>query len=649
MKITPVIRRTRVRTERYEVCPHCKEEIREKSTYIDPDNYVYHRACRSKGPIDQITPERENAVWAKFMGKTASGRRLGTIERNVAGVEYRFDWSVDIGENGKIGEVEVKQPSGIPDDLWMQVREGLKGEASREAAGMMRETEMAATAVGSEDGNWLSKAMAGYRGIAKLAQSDFFRISIPVGNKNEIKIFTDVVNQGIDSHLEAFTRSRFSREEETPGWPRLVLEFHRSELPLLVRRLREYGEANYDEKDENSRGIGAAADSWAEEIAGHDEYYELPPGSEYVPKEFVNTGMPDVEWVAIRVDDNSIEATVKREDEKPEGAGRWDAKNWRQGWHNGVKRMLQVPMDKDKAFDAWIKETFGAEKPTKKAIDPASVMRIPSPDEGDVTFDAMLSQQDDDFDRQAAARDKKTIPIREAPKPAGKPIDDGLLTDGLGAFLDAFVNYHSGKEGGTLSKWIIAICQDPKYASIAPKLQEFHRLMGEIYSGVVEIAKSDAKVAAVMLGFRKQALEMEADDGEECGNPCSAEHPCKQCEGYWRRMITEGLWNPLKHSWNPKAMGQVASIVARVKTAQTTSWTKESWDEACGYHDKEEYIVEAIRKHLLTEEQRQQLFQRNNDIADCLNGRVEGEDSEAFTSQLFTDWNSKLGWKEFGY
>ncbi len=51
-------------------------------------------------------------------------------------------------------------------------------------------------------------------------------------------MFVKVVNQGIDSHLEAFTKSKFQ-----DSGTRLTLEFADSELPILVRRLRELGTA----------------------------------------------------------------------------------------------------------------------------------------------------------------------------------------------------------------------------------------------------------------------------------------------------------------------------------------------------------------------------------------------------------------------
>jgi len=55
-EVTPVIKKTRTNVEQYEVCPHCMEEIREKSSYMDKENYIYHRPCIEKGPIGKLTP-----------------------------------------------------------------------------------------------------------------------------------------------------------------------------------------------------------------------------------------------------------------------------------------------------------------------------------------------------------------------------------------------------------------------------------------------------------------------------------------------------------------------------------------------------------------------------------------------------------------
>jgi hypothetical protein len=90
-----------------------------------------------------------------------------------------------------------------------------------------------------------------------------------------------------------------------------------------------------------------------------------------------------------------------------------------------------------------------------------------------------------------AARTKKTIPM-------GKPIDDALLADGLGAFIDVFVNYHAGKEGDKLARWIMGLLQDPRFAEVAPLLEQFHKLPAEIYRRIVEIAKDEPKVAAAI-------------------------------------------------------------------------------------------------------------------------------------------------------
>lgn len=39
-----------LKEETIEICPHCKEEIREKSMYFDGQNW-FHRPCVNKGPI----------------------------------------------------------------------------------------------------------------------------------------------------------------------------------------------------------------------------------------------------------------------------------------------------------------------------------------------------------------------------------------------------------------------------------------------------------------------------------------------------------------------------------------------------------------------------------------------------------------------
>lgn len=63
----------------------------------------------------------------------------------------------------------------------------------------------------------------------------YFPITTPIGSQDD-KMFVDVVNKGIDSHLEGFTKSKFTVQGN-----RRVFNFHKSELPILLRRLEELG------------------------------------------------------------------------------------------------------------------------------------------------------------------------------------------------------------------------------------------------------------------------------------------------------------------------------------------------------------------------------------------------------------------------
>ena len=70
-KVTPIIKKERTIVEKYDVCPHCMQEIHEKSVYMD-DNYLYHRPCFDKGPIEKIEPvsskELSELLWGKHDG-----------------------------------------------------------------------------------------------------------------------------------------------------------------------------------------------------------------------------------------------------------------------------------------------------------------------------------------------------------------------------------------------------------------------------------------------------------------------------------------------------------------------------------------------------------------------------------------------------
>ena len=86
-------------------------------------------------------------------------------------------------------------------------------------------------------------------------ESDFLEITTPVGSA-DAKLFTKIINMGIDSHLEGFTKSNFDTKQTTNG-RRLVMKFHKSEIPTLVRRLKEEGSEE--------------AEMWADDIENHKE------------------------------------------------------------------------------------------------------------------------------------------------------------------------------------------------------------------------------------------------------------------------------------------------------------------------------------------------------------------------------------------
>jgi hypothetical protein len=68
---------------------------------------------------------------------------------------------------------------------------------------------------------------------------EYFPITTPIGSEDD-KLFVGIVNQGIDSSLEGFTKSDFTVKDTSLG-KRRVFNFHTSELPILLRRLEELG------------------------------------------------------------------------------------------------------------------------------------------------------------------------------------------------------------------------------------------------------------------------------------------------------------------------------------------------------------------------------------------------------------------------
>lgn len=90
-----------------------------------------------------------------------------------------------------------------------------------------------------------------------MAQSEFVEITTPIGSE-DFALLAGIVNVGIDSHLEGFTRSEFGEITDHEPARRYRFNFHRSEMPILKRRLSEVGTE--------------AADMWGVDLFG-DDYF----------------------------------------------------------------------------------------------------------------------------------------------------------------------------------------------------------------------------------------------------------------------------------------------------------------------------------------------------------------------------------------
>ena len=76
----------------------------------------------------------------------------------------------------------------------------------------------------------------------------------------------------------------------------------------------------------------------------------------------------------------------------------------------------------------------------------------------------------------------------------------------------------------------------------------------------------------------------------------------------------------------------------------TLQQVREFWRD--GEFFEEHYLVTAIRRHLLTEDQRTEMHERRVSIEDALNGRAEGD--MAWMDAIYEAWNKKLGFHSFG-
>jgi hypothetical protein len=60
---------------------------------------------------------------------------------------------------------------------------------------------------------------------------------------------------------------------------------------------------------------------------------------------------------------------------------------------------------------------------------------------------------------------------------------------------------------------------------------------------------------------------------------------------------------------------------------------------------EEHYLIQAIEKYLLTEEQRLKMFNAKLSIEKMLNGRCT---DRTVVNDIFNEWNTKLGFTSFG-
>lgn len=95
--------------------------------------------------------------------------------------------------------------------------------------------------------------------MATFKHSDFISIGTPV-NSNDYTLFKSIVNQGIDSHLEAFTKSQFFFD-----CGKFHFHFHKSEKSILLRRLNELFNITINEDQQDH------LQQWIEDIKDYDK------------------------------------------------------------------------------------------------------------------------------------------------------------------------------------------------------------------------------------------------------------------------------------------------------------------------------------------------------------------------------------------
>ena len=89
LTVTPIIKQTR--TETFDVCPHCLQEIHEKSTFmrvVGDTHYTFHRGeCADKNPISSFTDEDARRAFEK----TVWGQQAAQAQRTAQAIPVELD------------------------------------------------------------------------------------------------------------------------------------------------------------------------------------------------------------------------------------------------------------------------------------------------------------------------------------------------------------------------------------------------------------------------------------------------------------------------------------------------------------------------------------------------------------------------------
>jgi hypothetical protein len=91
--------------------------------------------------------------------------------------------------------------------------------------------------------------------------NDYLNISCVVGSK-EADLFVRVCHIGIDHRLEGFIKSKFKMDKS-----RLVMDFHKNEIQILLRRLEEVIDSiDFETNDDDEIDTLVACDMWIRDI-----------------------------------------------------------------------------------------------------------------------------------------------------------------------------------------------------------------------------------------------------------------------------------------------------------------------------------------------------------------------------------------------